>query len=180
MDTTGRGAARADGPVMCGRCGQPRLHGDEASAYFGVCPECGRPGLCRNVGRAHWLACDEHRIAWCIGSNLFSGWREEDEGVWAKNADLLRGYRTVDCAETMACACDDAWPGVRAVRVETAGPLPRWLSAAVEQATHDAGPGEAPVVVLDEGGQEATARRLVVVELAVWTALTRAEGGGDG
>jgi hypothetical protein len=47
--------------------------------YFGGCPQCGRDDGCANVGRSHWFYCKEHKVKWCIGSNLFSTWRDETE-----------------------------------------------------------------------------------------------------
>ena len=48
-----------------------------ADACFGSCPVCGGSDGHINVGRSHWFRCDEHKVAWCIGSNLFSAWRDE-------------------------------------------------------------------------------------------------------
>lgn len=47
--------------------------------YFGTCPECGSHDGYYNVGKAHWFVCHEHEVRWCVGSNLFSSWRTEDE-----------------------------------------------------------------------------------------------------
>ena len=52
--------------------------------------------MVRNVHRVHWMACDEHRVKWWIGSNLFSGWRHEDEGKWEANRAALRDYREIE------------------------------------------------------------------------------------
>jgi hypothetical protein len=50
-----------------------------ADACFGSCPVCGGSDGHINVGRSHWFRCDEHKVAWCIGSNLFSAWRDESQ-----------------------------------------------------------------------------------------------------
>lgn len=47
--------------------------------YFGGCPHCGQTDGCANVGRSHWFFCSTHETKWCIGSNLFSSWRNETE-----------------------------------------------------------------------------------------------------
>jgi hypothetical protein len=47
--------------------------------YFGLCPHCHKTNGYINVGRSHWFLCDEHKVKWCAGANLFSGWREETE-----------------------------------------------------------------------------------------------------
>lgn len=65
------------------------------SDYFGGCPHCGANHGFLNVGRAHWIACDTHKTKWCIGSNVFSDWKEENEAIWLQNAEKLAGYSEV-------------------------------------------------------------------------------------
>ena len=36
-----------------------------------------------------------HRTKWWVGSNLFSGWRDQSEDDWARNDATLSGYRAV-------------------------------------------------------------------------------------
>jgi hypothetical protein len=43
----------------------------------GVCPICNETDGYVNIGRDHIGHCEEHRIAWQIGANLFSSWRHE-------------------------------------------------------------------------------------------------------
>ena len=64
-------------------------------SHFGGCPQCGKSDCVRNIGRDHWFCCDEHKTKWCVGSNLFSGWREENEKIWDKNSALLANYTQV-------------------------------------------------------------------------------------
>ena len=64
--------------------------------HFGVCPRCFRSGVMRNIGRVHVMACDEHRVRWNIGSNLFSAWREEPESLHLESAALLDSYTDVN------------------------------------------------------------------------------------
>jgi hypothetical protein len=45
--------------------------------YFGLCPICKKTDGYLNIGRSHWFFCEKHRSRWCIGSNLFSSWRDE-------------------------------------------------------------------------------------------------------
>ena len=47
--------------------------------YFGGCPHCGQTDGSANIGRSHWFFCSTHETKWCIGSNLFSSWRNETE-----------------------------------------------------------------------------------------------------
>jgi hypothetical protein len=50
-----------------------------SAAHFGGCPECGGMDGIINIGSSHWLRCDRHKVMWCVGSNLFSGWRDQTE-----------------------------------------------------------------------------------------------------
>ena len=75
-------------------------HGDEGADddYFGVCPECGKSDGCINIGRAHWFYCTEHKIRWCIGWNLFSGWQYETEDQQRETYERLDfgTFRTIE------------------------------------------------------------------------------------
>ncbi len=64
----------------------------EQHHYFGYCPECGPlryRDRCLNIGRAHWYYCEEHLVRWCVGANLFSGWRDETEEEQRAHYDAL-------------------------------------------------------------------------------------------
>ncbi len=47
--------------------------------YFGVCPHCEKTDGYVNAGSTHVFYCDEHKVSWIAGANLFSGWRDETE-----------------------------------------------------------------------------------------------------
>ncbi len=64
--------------------------------YFGGCPECGQTDGYLNCERTHWFVCHQHRAKWCAGANLFSGWRDEDEAIWTKNAIGIWHYQNVE------------------------------------------------------------------------------------
>ena len=64
--------------------------------YFGGCPTCGKCEAVLNIERTHWHVCHTHKVKWCVGSNLFSSWRDEDETVWSQNAEVLKGYDEVE------------------------------------------------------------------------------------
>ena len=49
-----------------------------------------------NIQSEHWFVCDRHKTTWCVGSNLFSGWRDEDEATWERNRLKLAEYMTVE------------------------------------------------------------------------------------
>jgi hypothetical protein len=63
--------------------------------HFGNCPECSRTDGCLSVGSDHWYHCRMHRTKWWVGSNLFSGWRDQSEEDWARNHATLSDYREV-------------------------------------------------------------------------------------
>ena len=46
---------------------------------FGACPICHSQDGYYNAGRTHRFICHEHKLAWVVGSNLFSSWRGETE-----------------------------------------------------------------------------------------------------
>ena len=49
-----------------------------------------------NVGRDHFVACDNCRTFIHVGSNLMSSWRQESEAEWARNKESVRGYELVE------------------------------------------------------------------------------------
>src|SRR5262249_53662843 len=61
---------------------------DPGVAHFGGCPICHKYDGHANVGRSHVFYCKEHKKAWNVGSNLFSGWadqtEEEQRRIWDK------------------------------------------------------------------------------------------------
>lgn len=63
---------------------------------LGGCPHCGQNDGFLNVERDHWVICHQHQAKWLCGSNLFSGWRREDEGIWQRNRFKLFEYMTVE------------------------------------------------------------------------------------
>ena len=52
---------------------------EQADGYFGLCPHCHNHDGYINVSRSHWFVCDEHKVKWLVGSNLFSDWRQQTE-----------------------------------------------------------------------------------------------------
>lgn len=74
---------------------------------FAECPKCSEENRdyskrdvgMYNVGRGHWYYCKPHKLTWCIGSNLFSGWRDqtEDEQRAIYDALGMESYEVVDC-----------------------------------------------------------------------------------
>lgn len=63
--------------------------------YWGGCPQCGKNDGCLSVGAVHWYVCHKHRTKWCVGENLFSGWREQTDQERRRNAAMLSTYRIV-------------------------------------------------------------------------------------
>jgi hypothetical protein len=73
-----------------------RLRTIEVTSYFGGCPKCGGGNRWLNVGPTHWICCEEHKLKWSPGSNLFSGWREESDEEWRRNDAELAHFREVE------------------------------------------------------------------------------------
>ncbi len=48
-----------------------------------------------NIGRGHYVACDECRSYIRVGENLMSSWRLENKAIWHANFDSIAGYRQV-------------------------------------------------------------------------------------
>ena len=48
-----------------------------------------------NIHEAHWGYCDEHKLRWLIGENLFGGWRHETEADWERNREHICRYETI-------------------------------------------------------------------------------------
>ncbi len=76
-------------------------------------------------------------------------------------AALLGGVRLLNNGRGQP----DVLAGNLAVQVKTTKALPAWLTAAMDQATRDAGAGQLPAVVLSECRQGRKARRLVLFDL---------------
>lgn len=72
--------------------------GDLEFEHFGVCPECGGSNGHLNIGSSHWYHCHRHKTKWCVGANLFSDWRYENDEIWRQNYDHLADYREVDAS----------------------------------------------------------------------------------
>ena len=62
---------------------------------FGNCPQCHKTHGCYSVESDHWYVCHTHRTKWCIGSNLFSCWKDMSEQDFLVNRFMLAGYREV-------------------------------------------------------------------------------------
>ena len=77
--------------------------------WGGWCPECGRRDDCLNVKSTHWYCCHTHQTRWCVGSNLFSSWKAEDESVWQRNSALLRTYRSVSGHDSAPWPSEDEY-----------------------------------------------------------------------
>ena len=49
-----------------------------------------------NIGRGHYVACDECKRYIFVGSNLMSNWRQETKDVWQANYDSVKGYEFIE------------------------------------------------------------------------------------
>jgi hypothetical protein len=48
-----------------------------------------------NIERGHYVACDECKNYIFVGSNLMSGWRQENRDIWQSNYDSVKGYKFI-------------------------------------------------------------------------------------
>ena len=69
--------------------------------HFGTCPRCHKSDGYINVSSTHFFVCHEHKLKWCVGSNLFSSWREQTEQEQRAIYDRfgIGGYREIDLDE---------------------------------------------------------------------------------
>ena len=66
--------------------------------HFWGCPHCPLdrgPENIYNAGKSHQAACHTHRTTWWLGSNLFSGWKEETEEEQRERWREIEGYEEV-------------------------------------------------------------------------------------
>jgi hypothetical protein len=66
-----------------------------AFEYFGICPACLKSDGSVNIRSEHWYHCAEHRVKWCVGANLFSHWKDEDDEIWQKNFELIKDFTEI-------------------------------------------------------------------------------------
>lgn len=63
---------------------------------FGLCPECGGGPIIATIYRYHFAYCNEDRLVWAVGSNLFSHWREETVKEWQEAYDEIKHFEAVN------------------------------------------------------------------------------------
>jgi hypothetical protein len=76
---------------------EPQLDEDQVGGHFGCCPVCGFTDGYLNVTSSHVFYCEEHKIAWNVGANIFSDWRNENEVIWLRNEAKLADFKRIDC-----------------------------------------------------------------------------------
>jgi hypothetical protein len=58
--------------------------------YFGECPICESHDRHLNIGPDHWFYCEEHKVCWWVGSNLYSGWKLfESKADWERHLQFF-------------------------------------------------------------------------------------------
>ena len=68
----------------------------KAPKFFGDCPKCRRNDGYVNIGRNHWFLCKKHRVKWFFGTDIFPTWRDENQEIWWKNAQLISGFLEIE------------------------------------------------------------------------------------
>jgi len=66
---------------------------DDDKYHWGHCLHQEHENYNMNIGRGHWMVCDQCKITWFIGSNLFSSWRLESKETWIANSEHIKDYR---------------------------------------------------------------------------------------
>jgi len=73
----------------------PEPRPGDIGSHYGCCPVCGKSDEYLNIGREHWFFCEEHKIAWHVGANLFSSWRDQTAEDLQRNAAKLAGFTII-------------------------------------------------------------------------------------
>lgn len=60
--------------------------------YFGCCSICGGHNWYLNIKSAQYFVCHKHKKRWCLGYNMFTDWKEENEKIWKKNFKKIWKY----------------------------------------------------------------------------------------
>ena len=87
-----------------------KLHSGAFQGHFGGCPFCGHSSGPYNVRRDHWLVCQEHRVRWWIGENLFSAWRNESPHESEQTRLWLSDFQVVEPAYEVIAKSDGEAP----------------------------------------------------------------------
>jgi len=62
----------------------------------GKCPQCFSKVKVLNIGRNHYCYCEQCKIKYLEGNNLYSSWREESKADWERNAVFLSKFKLID------------------------------------------------------------------------------------
>jgi len=63
--------------------------------YFGHCPILAHENYYLNISRGHWMVCDDCKIKWFIGANLFNSWRNQTKTTWKNNFTRIKNYKEI-------------------------------------------------------------------------------------
>lgn len=96
MQAARRGLTQGGPPQAASRIEMRCMDTDN---YFGRCPTCGMNDGRLDIGPDHWFVCHVHKVAWYIGSNLFSSWRRQTKEQRQRIEERLRDYRELSLDE---------------------------------------------------------------------------------
>ena len=75
---------------------------DDYNNYFGHCLIPEHKNFYCNVkfkgdvyGKSHIMYCEECKICWKIGRNLFGSWRDETDEDWDKNFEMIKDFEYI-------------------------------------------------------------------------------------
>ena len=81
---------------------EPAASSEQPLHHFGCCPQCHQEGRIVHIWRDQWCLCEDHMLAWRIGSNLFSGWRSLTQEQHEANRALIKRCERI---EPPLCTC---------------------------------------------------------------------------
>jgi hypothetical protein len=116
--------------------------------YFGGCPHCGANHGFLNVRAEHWIVCDAHKVKWCVGFNLFSSCKDENESVWLANAEKLASYSKVEPLP------EGKWSSDAAARERQLEAGRSMLNELLAAAAEGAAPATCSAFARDTGGED--------------------------
>jgi hypothetical protein len=69
-------------------------------ADWGGCPEChathGYLNVLGDLGMEHWFFCENHKVRWYVGTDLFSSWRDMPSDALQKQAEQAKALKPVE------------------------------------------------------------------------------------
>jgi len=75
------------------------IYWKDGLGQLGRCSVCGGNDRSFNIGRSNYFYCKKHKKCWCIGENIISDWRDENEEIWKANFKKFSKYEHIGGSE---------------------------------------------------------------------------------